>query len=105
MGPFMEGFRTWRDTKPTNTSAVLSCPYDLESLDGKAWLAGVDFGEEHERERASDGFQSDIVPYYIKQERERDEHERERDVPNGPPNTPTKEKTDPEERPGGGGSP
>lgn len=45
MGPFIEGFRTWRDIKP---GEVTVCPYPKGSKDAKAWGAGVDFGAERD---------------------------------------------------------
>ena len=46
MGPFMEGFRVRRDAKSCD---LLHCPYELDSQDGRAWLAGANFAIEQER--------------------------------------------------------
>ena len=79
MGPFMEGFRTWRDVKP---GEIAVCPYPKGSPDAKAWGAGVDFGAEREDQSE---IRQDVSPesYLDPQEKE----------------------TDSEERPGGCGSP
>lgn len=45
MGPFVEGFRAARNFKPGET---LTCPYNLRSREGIAWLAGADFGAERD---------------------------------------------------------
>lgn len=47
MGPFLAGFRTYRDVKP---GEFITCPYLKGSKDAKAWGAGVDFGAERDEQ-------------------------------------------------------